>query len=68
MKPLISYVPKRYQPYVTDFHKEYEPESYWLSLNPNGKYILFGYYSDHTIHEDTITEVLNVLRTYIKEI
>lgn len=68
MKDLLSYIPKKYKPYVADFHKEYEDgRTYWLSLKSDGKYHLSGYDAEYTIHEDTIQEVLRVLRTCIKE-
>lgn len=68
MKDLLSYIPKKYRPYVADFHKEYEDGcTYWLSLKSDGKYHLAGYDAEYTIHEDTIQEVLRVLRTCIKE-
>lgn len=68
MKNLLSYIPKKYRPYVADFHKEYEDGyTYWLSLKSDGKYCLVGYDAEYTIHEDTIQDVLRVLREYIEE-
>ena len=68
MKDLLSYIPKKYKPYILDFHKECEEGyTYWLSLKCNGKYHLVGYNAEYTIHEDTIQGVLKVLRKYIKE-
>lgn len=67
MKELMSYVPKKYIPHIMDFYKDSEDGSYWLSLKCDGKYYFEGYIAEYTIHEDTITEVLSVLRKYIKE-
>lgn len=66
MKNLIDYVPKKYKPYVADFHREYEEGyTYWLSLKCDGKYHLSSYCSEFTIHENSITEVIRVLREHI---
>ena len=68
MKDLLSYIPKKYKPYIADFHRECEDgDTYWLSLKCDGKYHLVGYVSEYTIHEDTIQDVLRVLREYIEE-
>lgn len=66
MKDLYSYVPKKYRPYVSDFYKDGE-DGYFLTLKEEGKYFLNGYYADYTIHEDTIQDVIYVLKTHIKE-
>lgn len=67
MKNLMDYIPKKYRPYITDFYKDSEDNSYWLELDCEGKYYLEYYYADSVIHEDTISAVLEVLRTCIKE-
>jgi hypothetical protein len=67
-KDLLSYIPKKYKPYIADFHKEFEEGySYWLSVKCDSKYHLVGYYSEYTIHEDTLTETLKVFKECIKE-
>lgn len=67
MKELMSYMPKKYRPYIADFYKDNEDLTYWLSLKCDGKYHLKAYFSEYTIHENTITEVLQVFRQHIKE-
>ncbi len=67
MKELISYILKKYRPYITDFYKDNEDNTYWLFLKCDGKYHFDGYYAEYTIHEDTITDVLRVFRECIVE-
>lgn len=68
MKDLFSYVPKKYRHYIADFYREYDNGySYWLTLRQDGKYHLEGYEAEYTIHENTIQDVLRVLREHIAE-
>lgn len=68
MKELIEYIPKKYRSSVVDFYKEFEDgNTYWLTLKHDGMYYLSGYFSEYTIHEDTIFDVLRVLREHITE-
>lgn len=67
MKELMSYIPKKYRSCIADFYKDNEDLTYWLSLKSDGKYHLEGYFAEYTIHENTITEVLQVFRQHIKE-
>lgn len=67
MKELLSYISKKYRPYIMNFYKDSEDDTYWLSLECDGKYHFEGYCAEYTIHEDTITEVLRVFRKHIKE-
>lgn len=62
-KPLMKYVPKKYYSSIRDFYKD--SEGYWLCLKANGDYILEGYFSEYTIHENTINEVMMVFREFI---
>lgn len=67
MKELMSYIPKKYRPHIMDFYKDSEDDTYWLSLKCDGKYHFEEYCAEYTIHEDTIAEVLRVLRECIAE-
>lgn len=68
MKDLLTYIPKKYKPYIADFYRETEDGcTYWLSLKCDGKYHLVDYTAEYTIHEDTIQDVLRVLRNCIAE-
>lgn len=67
MKELISYISMKYRPYITDFYKDNEDNTYWLSLKCDGKYHFEGYAAEYTIHENTITEILQAFREHIKE-
>lgn len=67
MKDLMSYIPKKYRPYIMDFYKDGEDNTYWLSLKCDGKYHFEDYVAEYTIHEDTIMDVLRVFRWHIKE-
>lgn len=67
MKDLISYIPKKYSPYITDFYKDNDDNTYWLTLKCDGRYHFQGYFAEYTIHEDTIVDVLRVFRRHIKE-
>lgn len=51
-KPLMKYVPKKYYSSIRDFYKD--SEGYWLCLKADGDYIFENYFSEHTIHENTI--------------
>lgn len=67
VKELMSYIPKKYRPYIMDFYKDSEDDTYWLSLKCDGKYHFEGYTAEYTIHEDNIMDVLRVFRGHIKE-
>lgn len=61
----MMYLPKRYWPYVTDFYRDCD--GWWICLRNDGPYILDGYASDYTIHEDTQTAAVAAFREYVKE-
>lgn len=62
-KPLMKYVPKKYYSSIRDFYKD--SEGYWLCLKADGDYIFENYFSEHTIHENTINEVMTAFRKSI---
>lgn len=63
IKPLMKYVPKKYYSSIRDFYKD--SEGYWLCLKADGDYIFENYFSEHTIHENTINEVMTEFRKSI---
>lgn len=58
MKDLMSYLPKKKRDWVTSFTKD--EEGYWLSV---GEHYFIDDMGCRTIHEDTIFDVLRVLRS-----
>lgn len=60
-KNLLDYIPKKYKNAVKEFCKD--SDGYWLILNND--YALDGYGAAHVIHEDTVKDVLEILRQYL---
>lgn len=57
-KNLLTYIPTHFRKSIKDFYKD--QDGYWLILDKNGEYILAD--DGHTIHEDTIKDILFVLK------
>ena len=62
-KPLMKYVPQKYYSSIRNFYKD--SEGYWLCLKADGDYIFENYFSEYTIHENTINEVMTAFRKSI---
>jgi hypothetical protein len=54
----------RHLPSVRSIYED--EDGWWITLWPSGEYILEGYYSEYTIHEDTKEDALTALREHIK--
>lgn len=59
---LLRYIPKKLRPAIKDIY--HDEDGYWIYLNE--AYHVRNYYADYTIHEDTIKELLRVVRNYIE--
>lgn len=61
----LKCIPKKYRNSIADFYKD--EDGWWIELKSDGEYILDGYYSSYTIHEDTKANALREFRFYITE-
>lgn len=62
-KTLLNKIPKKYHPTITDIYKD--EDGFWAYIE-NG-YKVKDYYTEHTIHEDTLTEFKRVFASVVKE-
>lgn len=62
-KTLLNKIPKKYHPAIKDIYKD--EDGFWAYIE-NG-YKVKNYYTEHTIHEDTLTEFKRVLASVVKE-
>jgi hypothetical protein len=60
---LLNKVPKKYHPAIKDIYRD--EDGYWAYIE-NG-YKIDNYYTEHTIHEDTLREFLQIFKYVIKE-
>ena len=63
-KYISKYIAKKYQNAINDFYKD--SEGWWITLKSESGFRFEGYYSDYTIHEDTLNEALKSFRESIK--
>lgn len=63
---LFNQIAKKYQPAIKDIY--HDEDGYWCVLSCEGEYILDGYDSEYTIHEDTMREVKQILRECLVKI
>lgn len=62
-KTLLNKIPKKYHPAIKDIYKD--EDGFWAYIE-NG-YKIKDYYTEHTIHEDTLTEFKRVFASVVKE-
>lgn len=62
-KTLLNKIPKKYHPAIKDIYKD--EDGFWAYIE-NG-YKVKDYYTEHTIHEDTLTEFKRVFAKVVKE-
>ena len=62
-KTLLNKIPKKYHPAIKDIYKD--EDGFWAYIE-NG-YKVKDYYTEHTIHEDTLTEFKRVFASVVKE-
>lgn len=55
---LLKYIPKKFIPAIKDIY--HDEDGYWIYLNEN--YHVRYYFAEFTIHEDTIKELIRVVR------
>lgn len=60
---LLSKIPKKYHSTITSIYMD--EDGYWAYIG-NG-YKLESYFSEYTIHEDTLTEFKKVFKQIVKE-
>lgn len=61
----LNCIPKKYRDSIYDFWKD--EDGWWIMLKEDSEYIFSGYYSTHTIHEDTKADAIREFKTYITE-
>ncbi len=62
-KTLLNKIPKKYHPAIKDIYRD--EDGFWAYIE-NG-YKVKDYYTEHTIHEDTLTEFKRVFASVVKE-
>ena len=60
---LLSKIPKKYHEAINSIYKD--EDGFWAYIG-NG-YNVKNYYSEHTIHEDTLTEFQRIFKYIVKE-
>jgi hypothetical protein len=60
---LLNKIPKIYHEAITSIYKD--DDGYWAYIE-NG-YVVRNYFSEHTIHEDTLTEFKRIFKYIEKE-
>ena len=60
---LLNKIPKKYHVAITSIYKD--EDGFWAYIE-NG-YKVKNYYSEHTIHEDTLSEFKRVFKNIAKE-
>lgn len=60
---LLNKIPKKYHASITSIYRD--EDGFWAHIG-NG-YKVEGYYSEHTIHEDTLTEFKRIFKQIVKE-
>ena len=60
---LLSKIPKRYHKAIKSIYKD--EDGFWAYIG-NG-YKIDNYFSEHTIHEDTLTECKRIFKQVVKE-
>jgi hypothetical protein len=63
MNSCIGRIPAKYRSSIRDAYQD--EDGWWICLKCDGPYILEGYDSDYTIHEDTISDAIKELREHI---
>ena len=60
---LLSKIPKKYHEAIKSIYKD--EDGFWAYIE-NG-YKIDNYFSEHTIHEDTLTEFKRIFKQVVKE-
>jgi len=62
---LLKKVPKKYHKIINDIY--HDEDGYWCSIKCESGYKLQGYYSEFTIHEDSLQVFLSIFKQIVKQ-
>ena len=60
---LLRKIPKKYHAAITSIYED--EDGFWAYIR-NG-YKVINYYSEHIIHEDTLTEFIQIFKQVVKD-
>jgi len=64
-KKLLNRIPKKYHAAIKDVYRD--EDGYWCIIGCNSGWKLEGYFSDYTVHEDTVHDIVTVIRQSLKK-